>query len=292
MDSWDEIRTAFQVARAGTVSGAAEQLGVHHATVIRHIDSLEGRLGVKLFQRHARGYTPTDAGVDLLRVAQTTDEQFTQLVGRIKGQGDGVSGELIITSIGELSIILAGVIHEFNTAYPEIRSQILTDERIFRLEYGEAHVAVRAGTRPAEPDNVVQPLMQLQPVLVASEDYIARMGPVESEADLARHEFVTHMDGVNRAPFYRWLSERVPDERRRIQTTDARVLREAILAGAGIGFMSRLDLLRYPTLVPVVESPDEWSVDVWIVTHVDLHRSKKVQTFVAFLKEWVKKAEL
>ena len=53
MDNWDEIRTAFQVARLGTVSGAADVLGVHHATVIRHIDALEGRLGVKLFQRHA-----------------------------------------------------------------------------------------------------------------------------------------------------------------------------------------------------------------------------------------------
>ncbi|MEM7520358.1 MAG: LysR family transcriptional regulator, partial [Pseudomonadota bacterium] len=47
MDSWDEIKTAYQVARNGTVSGAAEALGVHHATVIRHIDALEGRLGVK-----------------------------------------------------------------------------------------------------------------------------------------------------------------------------------------------------------------------------------------------------
>ena len=55
MDSWDEIRTAFHVARMGTVSGAADVLGVHHATVIRHIDALEGRLGAKLFQRHARG---------------------------------------------------------------------------------------------------------------------------------------------------------------------------------------------------------------------------------------------
>ena len=62
MDNWDEIRTAYQVARMGTVSGAAEVLGVHHATVIRHIDALEARLGVKLFQRHARGYTPTEAG--------------------------------------------------------------------------------------------------------------------------------------------------------------------------------------------------------------------------------------
>ena len=79
LDNWDEIRTAYQVARMGTVSGAAEVLGVHHATVIRHIDALENRLGVKLFQRHARGYTPTEAGQDLLRVAQTTDDQFSQV---------------------------------------------------------------------------------------------------------------------------------------------------------------------------------------------------------------------
>ena len=60
MDNWDEVRTAYQVARMGTVSGAAEVLGVHHATVIRHIDAIESRLAIKLFQRHARGYTPTE----------------------------------------------------------------------------------------------------------------------------------------------------------------------------------------------------------------------------------------
>ena len=49
LENWDEIRTAFQVARLGTVSGAADVLGVHHATVIRHIDALEKRLGVRLF---------------------------------------------------------------------------------------------------------------------------------------------------------------------------------------------------------------------------------------------------
>lgn len=82
MDNWDEVRTAYQVARMGTVSGAAEVLGVHHATVIRHIDAIEARLAVKLFQRHARGYTPTEAGQDLLRVAQATRISSTSwLVG-------------------------------------------------------------------------------------------------------------------------------------------------------------------------------------------------------------------
>ena len=86
MDNWDEIKTAFQVAKHGTVSGAADSLGVHHATVIRHVDALEAKLGVKLFQRHSRGYTPTEAGDDLLLVAQATDDQFSQLEGRIKGR--------------------------------------------------------------------------------------------------------------------------------------------------------------------------------------------------------------
>jgi len=72
VDNWDEIRTAFQVAQRGTVSGAAEVLGVHHATVIRHIDALEARLAVKLFQRHERGYNPTADGQYLMRLVQAT----------------------------------------------------------------------------------------------------------------------------------------------------------------------------------------------------------------------------
>ena len=98
LTNWDEIRTAYQVARIGTVSGAAEVLGVHHATVIRHVDALEDRLGTKLFQRHARGYTATEAGRELLNVAQATDDQFSQLAARLSGAGDEMAGELIVTS--------------------------------------------------------------------------------------------------------------------------------------------------------------------------------------------------
>jgi hypothetical protein len=45
MDKWTEIKTAYQVARLGTVSAAADVLGVHRATVIHHIDTLEAELG-------------------------------------------------------------------------------------------------------------------------------------------------------------------------------------------------------------------------------------------------------
>ena len=176
MTNWDEIRTAFQVARLGTVSGAAEVLGVHHATVIRHIDALEARLGVKLFQRHARGYTPTEAGQDLARVAQTTDDQFQQLAGRIKGRGEGVSGELLVTSLINFSPLMVGALASFRATYPEVIVRYLTGARLFRLEYGEAHVALRAGAAPQEPDNVVQPFEQQAVALYAAKSYVAVHG--------------------------------------------------------------------------------------------------------------------
>ena len=99
MNEWSEVKTAYEVARLGTVSAAADELGVHRATVLRHIDALEGRLGVKLFIRNARGYLLTDSGKDLLRVAQVTDEQFSHFVQRIKGHSNELSGDFIITSL-------------------------------------------------------------------------------------------------------------------------------------------------------------------------------------------------
>lgn len=288
MDNWDEIRTAYQVARRGTVSGAADELGVHHATVIRHIDALEQRLGVKLFQRHARGYTATEAGEDLLQVAQATDDQFTQLAGRIKGQGEGVSGELVITSLTIASQVLTPILVAFQQAYPEVQIRYRTGDRVFRLEYGEAHVAIRAGTMPEEPDNVVQPFMHHDMALVASDAYIARHGLPKDVDDLKNHLFVGHDDEQSRAPFARWLRDLVPPEAFVYRATDIRNMYGPIAAGTGIGFLPMYDAMRDPALTQVIAPLEEWSAPLWIVTHVDLHRTTKVQTFLRFLKAQIK----
>lgn len=284
MDNWDEIRTAYHVARMGTVSGAAEALGVHHATVIRHIDALEGRLGVKLFQRHPRGYNATEAGLDLLQVAQVTDDQFVQLAGRIRGQGEGVSGDLVITSIGAMAPLIAPVLADLQTTYPGLKIRYLTGERLFRLEYGEAHVAIRSGPAPEQPDNVVQPLATLNCHLVASQAYIDRRGLPKDEADLVNHTFVGVDRTLSRAPFNLWLEELVPADRISFQTDDAATMYEAIMAGAGIGFLFTPAIMRVPGLIEVIPARPEWSSPSWLVTHVDLHRTNKVQAVLKAFK--------
>lgn len=288
MENWDEIRTAFQVARLGTVSGAAEVLGVHHATVIRHIDALEKRLGVKLFQRHARGYTPTESGRDLLAVAQTTEEQFAHLVSRIKGQGETVSGELVVTSISGIGDLLTPVMVSFQDKFPDVRVRFLTDMRVFRLDYGEAHVAIRAGNGPEEPDNVVQPLTRMMAALYASRSYVERHGRPASEAEFAGHRFVCTDAEVTRAPFHRWLRATVHPDQIAYAATEATALEQAVRQGAGIGFMMSFRASEDPDLVEILPARAEWESQLRIVTHVDLHRTRKVQAFLAHLKDAAK----
>jgi DNA-binding transcriptional LysR family regulator len=284
MQNWDEIRTAYLVARLGTVSGAAEVLGVHHATVIRHVDALEKRLGTKLFQRHARGYAPTEAGRDLMGVADAAEGHFTQMVSRIKGLGDHVTGELVITAISGMARLVTPVLAAFQAEHPLVSIRYLSDMRLFRLEQGEAHVAIRAGAAPKEPDYVVQALAELRMGLYASADYVAKFGRPANPADMASHRFIGTDTRDSRAPFYVWLRENVPEANIVFRATEVVATEPAVRMGIGIGFVRPLDAAGDPPLVEIMPPMQEWATQLWAVTHVDLHRTLKVQKFLAHLK--------
>lgn len=284
-ENWDEIRTAYQVARIGTVSGAAEVLGVHHATVIRHIDALEARLGAKLFHRHPRGYAATEAGQELFKVAQTTDDKFSQLAARIAGAGSKIDGELVVTSLPGLSPLVTPTLIRLGRDHPDLKLSYITDARVFRLEYGEAHVAIRAGDRPQDPDYVVQALTKHRVALYASHDYIRTHGHPRTEADLAAHRYVGPESPESRAPYNRWLAATIARGNVVFRSNDVDALTDAITGGAGIGFLPVIAARDRADLVEITPARPEWDVPLWLVTHVDLHRTPKVQAILAALKE-------
>ena len=283
-ENWDEFRTALEVARVGTVSGAADVLGVHHATVIRHVDALEDRLGVKLFQRHARGYKPTEAGQDLLQVASVTEEQLDQLVGRIRGRSSAVTGELILTTLSGFSAILTPVLARFQAENPELKIKYLTASRLFRLEYGEAHIAIRAGPKPQEPDNVVQHLATISPRLCASDDYARKYGLPKNSGEFAKHSFIGSESGSERAPHEIWMRNNVPSDNIVFRATERLAQEAAVREGAGIGFVTNMKTSSQLGLQVVLDNIDEWESQLWLVTHIDLHRSAKVQAALKCLK--------
>lgn len=289
LNSWDEVRTAYHVARLGTLSAAAEFLGVHHSTAIRHVTSLEEQLGVKLFQRHQRGYTPTEAGIEMMNFAGVTEDQFEQLVQTIRGHRGIIAGELTITTLEALSPLVVTWLSSFLRQHADIRVNLVLDKRRLRLEYGEAHVAIRIGAQPSEPNNVVQHLMTLETALYAHRDYVKRMGRISDKNDIRRHSFLVATDVPKEVPFFKWLRKNVPQESIVLQSEHVSAINNALASGMGIApaFVG----MEGPDLVQVMPPDPAWNADVWLVTHVDLHRTAKVQACLSHLKEHARMLE-
>ncbi|MGB0504716.1 MAG: LysR family transcriptional regulator [Pikeienuella sp.] len=281
---WDEVRVAYHVARLGTLSAAASYLGIHHATVIRRIDALEARLGAKLFQRNPRGYHPTEAGRELMRTAAATEETLERLAGNLKGRSEAVSGDLVVTSLSGLSPIITPLLAEFGQMHPEVRLTLVEDTRLLKLEYGEAHVALRAGAKPQEPDNIAQKVAQTPVTLYAHKSYVEQHGLLQSNDDANNHRFVGVIGALGRAPFQSWLDKYVSDEQVVFRASGMRSYEDAIRCGAGIGFLTAAIARGLPDLVEVTPAMPEWDSVLWLVTHVDVHRAAKVQALVKFLK--------
>ncbi len=277
--NWDDFRVAWMVARHGSLSAAAEVLGIHHATVLRRVAALEERLGTRLFQRHARGATPTDAGRMLMQVVTATAEQFDVLCDRVADPGTSISGRLIVTTLAELADGLVDVLARFRADHPETQIELLADSRRLRLEYGEAHVAIRPGAAPREPDNIARPLGHLGVTLFAHRDYIARFGRPAARGDIAGHRYVSLIDVDRRARPLAWIEANVPAEQIVFRGGATTTLRRAVEAGMGLAPMVRWERGDGgdDDLVPLFPPPDDWIVPLWLVTHRDNHRSPKVQ---------------
>jgi DNA-binding transcriptional LysR family regulator len=284
LEHWDDIRVAYEVAKRGTLSAAAAALNVHHSTVLRRINSLEERLNTRLFHRHARGYKPTQAGQSLLQVAGGINEQVDKLTGFLQGADQQISGSLVITSVTGVIDIIAPWLAEFQLLYPQLRLEVLLDQRKLRLDYGEAHIALRPGKQPTEPDYIAQHIWTLKHGLYASKEYIRRQGLPKDRDDLKNHKFISMMPD-SPAPFIQWVENNIDSENIVFRTSDLYMAHQALRLGMGLFIMPDRMAKDESDLVAVFNDWDEWHSKFWLVTHLLMHRTSRVQTFCDFIKQ-------
>ncbi|WP_245849874.1 LysR family transcriptional regulator [Oceanimonas doudoroffii] len=284
VDDWHEIYTAYQVARLGSLSAAAQQLEVHHSTVLRRINALEARMGARLFHRHPRGYVATEAGRVLMAAAAQAEAAFGVMRARVD-ESEALAGTLILTSVNNLVPYLTPLLAEFQRLHPNIRLEYAADSRIFRLERGEAHVGIRSVSRPKDPDYVVQHLTRATGTLYASRDYLRRHGPMSTLEDIAGHRFIGTTQPRPGSMYMRWMEQKVPAEQVFYRVQDFTGFIPALQAGLGCGALSCWHATLAPELQPMLPPPKEWAHDLWLTSHGDMHRSAKVQAFTRFLKD-------
>lgn len=284
MKHWTELRTALLLARYGTVSAAADALGVHRATVSRHIDTLEQAFGTRLFQRHARGYSLTDTGREMFDVVGRAEETFVDLIGRSRGKSGQLSGSLVITALSGIAPMIVPLIQAFQRTHPGVEVEFVAGAQLARLEYGEAHVAFRAGAKPETPDYVVGLFRRVRFGLYASQEYIDHAGQPDIEA-LHGHRFVGTLDPTSALPVRDWMMSHVPKDRLTLKTLDQNTVHHAVTSGLGLGFLAQHDAQSDSRLVEILPPRNEWSVPIWTVTHVDLHRTSKIHEFLQHVRQ-------
>ena len=285
LDKWSELRTVLYVAKHGTVSAAAAALGYHRATINRHIDALETEIGARIFLRHAQGYSLTEVGEEVVKVAQATQNLTGGLYRRVHEQPAQIDGEVRITLLAPFAELLMDALNAFTTIHQNCRIFIDTNEKPLRLEYGEVHIAIRAGGRPEHPDYVVQSLGNPMLSLYGHRNYFKNFGIPKSSDDMANHRFVVPRDNGRNLPFWPWIEANVDPNNIVLSTDDIWVSVNAISRGIGLGFLGDFKAQAHPNLQPVLPADQNWTVQLWLVTHVDVHRTAKVQAISKCIKD-------
>lgn len=284
MDRWNEIRTAYKLAKLGTVSATAEALGVHRATVMRHIDALEAAMDTLLFQRNDKGYIATDAGLELMQIAEISDNHFSRLALKFKSIDEELDGVLRITAVEEMAQYVMPIVARYQEKHPKIRIEFIGGLRNFALEYGEADIAIRAGNRPTTPDNIVFPIFSSELVFCAHQSYIDSFGIPVSIDDIGSHKFVCLGERTAHLVWNEWIHQHIDEKKISVTATSLRSLSEAIYSGCGIGVQQREVVESREDLVEI-SFGESWTIPVWALVHRDMYKLTKVKEFISMIKE-------
>lgn len=233
---WNDLRFFLAVCEAGSVSAASRALSVDKATVVRHVDRLERRLGVRLLLRKASGWRPTAIGrraAAAARAMHGAAETFSAELHDVRGAPrTPVSFTAPHWFCAEL---LAPVLPTLREQAPWLDLQLAATSRMLDLPQRVADLALR-NSKPAQGDFVARRAGELGSALYAAKGY-AKRHPRASAEDWSRHALVGYLDHMSYVPGFRYLDEVAGLARSVTRADDASVLRAAIRAGQGIGVL-------------------------------------------------------
>jgi DNA-binding transcriptional LysR family regulator len=284
---WDKLRIFHAVADAGSLTHAGDSLHLSQSAVSRQIRSLEEGLKVTLFHRHARGLILTEQGELLYSATRDMAKRLAAATARIRDSEDAVFGELrVTTTTGFGTLWLAPRLTKLYDQFPNLKIDLMLDERIVDLPMREADVAVRM-KEPSQADLIRRRLMDVRMRFFASKAYIDRHGMPETSDDLMRHRIVGYSPNANQVSAGQaWLRPFLSaDTPSHLTMNNYYGVLQATLHGLGIGALPDYVAAESSELVNVVPSQASGVVPVYLAYPEELRHSKRVAAFRDFILE-------
>jgi DNA-binding transcriptional LysR family regulator len=237
MDRWTQVELFVKTVEVGSISKAAEALGLSNAAASRHLSALEDRLGARLLERTTRRQWLTEAGRNYHQRCLAILAEFAEAEAEVNDSTGDPQGTLRVTSSVSFAMMhIAPDLPEFHRRFPRLSVEVIAANRY--LDFIEAGIDVAIRTREHEADSniTVRRLAAVPRVLAASPGYLARQGFPRHPSDLATHRMLVY--NLAKDPFmlhFRRGTEKlsVPIAGM-LQANEGQVICAAGLAGDGI----------------------------------------------------------
>jgi DNA-binding transcriptional LysR family regulator len=178
-----QLRALREVARVGSVTGAADALGVTQSAVSHALASLESELGLRLVIRDRAGCSLTQIGERLVRHAGEALRHIELLAGEAAAAAGRLSGRLLVGTLPSVRDLLAPLARSFGQRHPLVE--------VVLLEGTDTEIEQWLGDRTIEAGVVTRPSAGLTTVPLISDSFVAVLPaghPLAAEADVSLEE--------------------------------------------------------------------------------------------------------
>jgi DNA-binding transcriptional LysR family regulator len=282
---WNQARAFLATMEEGSLSAAARALGHTQPTLSRQVAQLEQDLGVVLFQRIGRSLTPTQAAFDLLEQFQAMRDAAMGVSLGASGQSQAIEGQVSITATNFMATyVLPLVLKQLRAIAPGIEVEIIDSNEVRNLLRREADIAIRHG-RPEQPELIAKLVNETAANLYASPEFLKQIGDPQTPSDLEHVDFIGFEHAERLLPVLNGCGIPVTRQNFKIVTSSGSVCLGLVREGLGIGLMTKDMAEREPGLVRVLPSFEPIPVPVWLVTHRELHTSRRIRLVFDLLSD-------
>ncbi|TKA90015.1 LysR family transcriptional regulator [Guyparkeria sp. SB14A] len=291
MDRFAALANFISIADAGSISAAADRLGIAKSAVSRRLRELENHLGVELVHRTTRHLALTPSGEDFYHRATRLLADLDQAEEAVTREHGELSGVLRIAAPLSFGLMhLQPAITAFMAAHSGVSFDLNLDDDEVDLVADGYDLGIRLASLP-DSTLMARRLAPIRNLAVASPDYLARHGTPRHPADLADHDCLiysnvpeTQVWGYTNAQG-RWQPVH---GRRRLRVNNGDFLREAAIRGAGIVIEPTFLLHRAIAegqLVPILTDVPWPEIGAYAVYPQTRHLSARVRAFIDFLAQ-------
>ena len=284
---WDKLRIFHAVADAGSLTHAGDKLNLSQSAVSRQIRALEDSLNATLFHRHARGLILTEQGELLFDATKSMSRRLDAAAARIRDSEEEVYGELrVTTTVGFGSLWLAPRLAKLYEKYPDLKIDLMLEERVLDLPMREADVAIRM-KEPSQADLIRKKMVAIRMSLFATQAYLDNYGIPETLQDMARHRLICQNPrSAQVAAGAQMIRDIMAVGPKGLLTVNNYYgVMQAVVNDLGIGALPDYVADENPTLLPVLPELSSEPVPVYLAYPEELRHSKRIAAFRDFVQE-------